>query len=199
MLNIGMLSTLVTWAAQDYLLRSNPERAASLGIAPDKNATPGEWDQGTWGRAERNGHCKTAFCIAGGAVALDRNYITVMRLHGVLRNGTKDYEQIGVVKADQPLPDGVEAKDGYIWLDDSPEESESLEGVPIYGTSDTGQHLLGLTEDQRSYLFDGDNSIEAVVSLAYTFAKEAGMVLDVPPWVLEDYYDEDWAQAYIDR
>lgn len=187
-INNPLLSRLVLWAAEDQVRGTHPELAVRLGIAKEGDPRLGSWDQGTWGQAERNGVCKTAFCLAGGAVALDETHMIVMEDVG------DEWSGAYAIPVDR-VPEGVEVKWNYVWLPEDEGVYEFFRGLgkwdDVTSVSTRAAKLLGLNEGDADRLFDGNNTIWHVVTLAVDFAEEDGETLDIPDWVREHYYDPE--------
>jgi hypothetical protein len=204
--NNELLSRLVTWAAGDSLRYDDPEAAQALGLI--KDASEPRWQQSSWGEAQRNGVCQTAFCIAGHAVAMDNSLVMVMNVTNqaeVEGETITTYHTDRVVKIDAlkdlGLPEWAKTDEkvkGYVWLEkgwsdldflqtvfgydwyyDSPEASTDVETAAT--------DILGIELYEGTQLFRGSNDARDVVGIAYNLAQKRGETLDVPVWVMDHY------------
>jgi hypothetical protein len=177
MLNIGLFSDVVEWAAQDHWSEQQ------LPAWAKKFKSWGRWHQGSWGHVLQsmigNGDlrvlepnvCGSSFCMAGQAVAqLGYAFLTTPS-----DNFTWDAEEgSGALSVAYAAPKVFER------LDDK--------GRPVYkvlrdqadSIATIAQKALGLTSEEASWFFDGDNSIGTIVDLALRFAAKRGQNLNLP-------------------
>lgn len=149
-LNINLLSDLVTWAAVKQEFIDDANAAAQRFAA-----WPG-WDQTSWGRelkGETPESCGTSYCMAGQAAA---------QAGFVMVGGRPHRENEIVYDYCVPLNDK-----------DNPE-------VEPRSISDVGRETLGLSDREAGYLFDGDNDLKSIVTIAGWIANKHGEVLDIP-------------------
>lgn len=192
-LNADLLARLVTWAATDHVVGTNPELAVSLGLAKEDNPRLGRWNQESWAVAERNGVCQTAFCIAGGAAAMAPDALIIMEWDGTT------YGSFRVMKKSalpETLPEGLEIKWDYLWVKEGKDLEDTLgdgwydmtQNYGMESISDFGRDALGLTDNEAVLLFNGTNAIEHVVQYAKEFADERGVTLNLPDWITDGRY-----------
>lgn len=196
MLNIPTLSTLVQWAAEEEMRDTDPAKAVESGISRERDPRLGRHYQGAWGKATRNGVCKTAFCIAGGAAQLSNEWVIVM--HEV-SNGNWDTDYvINRKKIPQRLESSIQWD--LLWVEEEEYDRLMVGGLLVH-IDGKAEKLLGLTSEQADALFDGENDAAAVVSLTTQFAAEEGVTLNLPAWVIEEFQDpgnEELAE-YLDK
>lgn len=162
-MNVPLLRDLVCWAAAD--------EAHLQDLAKEFDGW-GQWDQNVWSREVRNGVCRTAYCIAGQAVA-----------------------QVGmgfVYDYDHEDDNGHEvyaaafcAPKTFVGLDDKGQPQYELDRSREEYVSSTAKRAIGLSDNEGSALFGGDNTITEVVGLALMFAERRGVDLGLPPEVAE--------------
>lgn len=135
--NVKLLRNLVLWAQGEH------DRLGKkyAGLAEYK------WDQAYWAKEERNGVCRTAFCIAGAAVRM------------------KGYKFVWAESADPQLFIAETCTKKI----DGVKRSFDIEL--------TAMHLLGIDWDQAESLFNGDNTIDDVIDVAESIAEYYGETL----------------------
>lgn len=169
-LNVPLLKSLVTWAAADQAHLD--DLAARF-----KEEGWGHWDQERWAKEVRNGHCQTAYCIAGQAAA-QVGYAPV-------------FDAVAL-----PYLSEVENGDVYITGTCAPRRFAGLgpTGMPVYepntdaGTrqiSDVGREAIGLSYDEANALFEGSNSLQDILAMALMFARVRNVDLDLDPALVD--------------
>ena len=169
-LNTTLLRDLVVWAAadQDFIDKTSDFFTRVAGW--------GKWEQGLWADVAKEGQCKSSYCIAGQAVA-QSNFVLLT-----------DDGPWGSAEYCAPLvrTNKVDSKGKAIYEADL----EQTEAIHAKAEKD-----LGLSADEADMMFDGDNDLSRIVSLATYFAKRRGLVLGLPAIVAahdDDYDDDNW-------
>lgn len=164
-LNIDAITTLIRWAEGDEALA---ERF-------------GTWDQGHWAKVivgesvgeygedldpvdleegKRNGHCKTAYCMAGQAV-VQAGYRLLYSI---------DYEEDGIASASHCVKQRQTGEVNRLGLP----EMEDVEGTQSY-ISDVARVILGLEYGEATAFFDGDNRVMDLKYLTNQFLDHRGL------------------------
>lgn len=173
-LNLDLLKALVGWAKDDEVamqdfIQKHGDKLAQWGFE-------GKWDQGYWGKQITNGVCETAYCIAGQAVIQAGYQFHYERVEDLDANRT-------LFTADWVYP----VKQEGTWKDGKPKYVADTSREGFY-TPHLAQRALGLTNLEREYLFDGDNTIGDVVYIASQIAdrRDLNLGIEQPP---ESYRD----------
>jgi hypothetical protein len=174
-LNKKLLEKVVTWAVADH--ESDLEMLK-------KFEGWGIWDQGQWFSKEKNGECKTAYCLAGAAVTQSG--------WGMILD-VIDTDSTGKAiawEAEACAPVIEYKKNG---------QPKKLDESRMQQISHVGREVLGLEYERNEHeLFDGDNDIEDVVTMAYLIAANHGVSLKLPLSVAKylDVDPEDIRRSY---
>lgn len=185
-LNIDLLADLVNWAAADE--DNTPEH-------PEW----GKWAQNLWGLEVRNGVCKTAYCIAGQA-SVQSGFQFAWDRAPIMRTGYGDDIQSHYeTPLDLDPGSTYEARSEYLVY---PVKEVTVDGK-VRKVADTARRgrsandvaveALGITDYEAEELFDGDNSIEKIVCLAYALAARRDEVLVLSERA-ERHHDSDWVE-----
>jgi hypothetical protein len=167
-LNKKLLEKIVTWAVADH--ESDQQMLK-------KFEGWGMWDQGLWFSKEKNGECKTAYCLAGAAVTQSG---WGMILEPVDTDSTG---KVTAWEAEACAPVIEYKKNG---------QPKKLDHTRVQQISHVGREVLGLSPDRNEHeIFDGDNDIEGVVTKAYLIAQNHGVALRLPLKVIQ-YLDVDF-------
>lgn len=164
MFNQELLADLIAWAeADEDALRSGRFKGW------------GKWDQHFWAAADKtnerdilNGACQTAYCIAGQAVAQEHYVMVLNERKYADPDGDGPYitGYSGLFNgwaAESCVPTEVVGKD---------ERGRDIrlpieDAIPISIDSKAAE-ILGITDEEAEYLFDGDNDIGELKRIANT-------------------------------
>lgn len=213
-MNVEVLRKLLIWAAEDYVLDNEPDLAREVGLVRngvimsesqgDKTLL-GRWRQNSWGDAfdgyEAPGvntpdeastpeMCGTAFCMAGGAVMLSDKYTPVME--GSAADGFS-MESVVVTSDIARFNAPIEPHAQMLWVNGDDEE-DVLSDLSLVYISTAGREVLGLSFEQAGLFFNGDNTLDQLVSYAETWAEAENKQLNLPSWIISKFMDEDHAE-----
>lgn len=161
-LNVSLLSDIVTWAYADHEDRTDLlER-----FGPEW----GSWSQGSWHKT--NGDvCGSTYCIAGQTVAQVgyRLDLQVDEFNYNYDEGTRIPVRWGAQDCTPVVFDSLDDKGKPVYRDAGASES----------IADVARKALGLTYGEANRLFDGGNEIEDVIAYALCFAAGRNLSLNL--------------------
>jgi hypothetical protein len=164
--DLELLGKLVTWAARDEVTLE--------GFWAKHFEGWGSWNQSVWAREVRNGICQTSYCIAGQAVA-QKDFVLLLQKEEE-RGSVSEW---GATMCAPAIHTGRYDDKGHEILEADESQSEYIEYK--------AREILGIDSEESAYLFDGDNDLERVVTLASYFARRRGLTLPVPEAVADQH------------
>jgi hypothetical protein len=200
-LNVQLLADVVTWAVADE---------AHMDELREKYPDWGVWNQGTWATQVRNGVCQTSYCIAGQA-CVQVGYGLVIPMiddpESLERSGFDfaGYDEEDIKRALHEVNANSCAPKVFAGLDDKGRPKYRLDYDQERSIPDAAREALGIDPAEGSALFEGNNSITDVVTMATMIAKARGdevftafkaalpnVVLDV----MDEAWDGDWQKGW---
>lgn len=200
-LNVELLADVVTWAVAD-------EKA--INDLKAKYPDWGDWNQSTWATEVRNGVCQTSYCIAGQAVVQVGYGLVLPRvddLESLERCGYdfEGYDEDYIKRCLSQVNANTCAPKVFAGLDDKGRPKYRLDYDHEVAIPNAARNALGLTDFEGSALFEGDNSIESVVTIAFMIARARGeevfnTFVAAVPQPVRDVMDEacegEWEKGY---
>lgn len=147
-LNVDLLRNLLLWAAKEH--DKLDKKFAKQGILT------AEWEQGSWAEQEKNGVCKTAYCMAGAATVATGHVLVWDRWFN---------DETGYAYTSTPTKGAhVERSAEYAYK----RGQTHHEKRPVW---DIAREEIGLTEWEADVFFDGGNTLYRLYLLARDFCE----------------------------
>ena len=151
-LDLTFLRNLVVWCQQD-------EKFINYLVRITENAGwESEHEQSSWAHKVRNGVCRTAYCVAGQAA---------VQIGKVLQYDDEErYDEERTAAPEEEKSYYDQYLDFYATYT---EEGENIE--------DVAQNAIGLNFDEAAALFNGDNDLETIETVAMEICARRGLSL----------------------
>lgn len=192
-LNVQLLADVVTWAVADE---------TAMDELREKYPDWGVWNQGTWATQVRNGICQTSYCIAGQAcvqVGYGLVLPTIDDPESIERAGYdfEGYDDDYIKRALREVNANTCAPKVFAGLDDKGRPKYRLDYDQERSIPDAARDALGIAPEEGSALFEGNNNLTTVVTMATLIAKARGDEVfrsfkDLLPNPVLDVMDEAW-------
>lgn len=200
-LNVQLLADVVTWAVAD-------EKA--MDELREKYPEWGAWNQGTWATQVRNGVCQTSYCIAGQACVQVGYGLVLPQIDDPdsLEHSGFDfegYDEEDIKRALHEVNANTCAPKVFAGLDDKGRPRYRLDYDQERAIPDAAREALGITSFEGSALFEGNNSITEVVTIATLIAKARGaevfsafkeLLPNAVLEVMDEAWDGDWQKGW---